>query len=351
MARSKEDQRNQKTLYKIKAMNHRIKNLLITGGAGYIGSHMVNIALNSGYSVVVLDSLINGHKSSVNEKAKLVIGDIADDDLVKRIIAENKIEAVLHFAAFVDAGESVAEPEKYYNNNATKTIKFLNNLVSNGVNYFIFSSTAAIFGDAKYLPIDEEHPKNPTNPYGKSKLMVEEALSKISQTNPNFKYGCLRYFNVGGADYKNNLGSYNFEMGLIPLLLRFAAGKSENFSVYGNDYDTKDGTCVRDFIHVLDVCDAHLKLLNYLEKGGEEKYFNLGTASGYSVNEVVKMVEKVTDKKLNVTYGKRRVGDIISSVASNQKAKKLLGWELRNSDLENIISSSWNWQKSIIDNH
>jgi UDP-glucose 4-epimerase len=327
-------------------LSKQIKNILITGGAGYIGSHMVNIAVNCGYDVVVLDSLANGRKNNVNEKAKLVIGDIADDNLVKKIITENNIEAVLHFAAFIEAGESVTNPLKYYNNNFDKSVKLLDTIVASGVNYFIFSSTAAIFGEAKYTPIDEEHPKNPVNPYGKSKLMVEEALSKIGQANPNFKYGCLRYFNAAGSDYKNNLGeNHNPETHLIPLLMRFANGVKNDFTVNGNDYKTRDGTCVRDYVHVLDICDAHLKLLNYLENGGTENYFNLGTKNGYSVLEVIEAVEKIVGRKLDVKYGGKRIGDAAEVVASNQKAKEILGWDLKNSDLENIINSALQWEK------
>ncbi len=328
------------------SIKNPIKNLLIAGGAGYIGSHMVNIAVKAGYNVVVLDNLVSGNQDSVNKKAKLIIGDIADNDLVKKIIVENKIQAVMHFAAFIEAGESVNNPLKYYENNVAKTINFLNSVVESGINYFIFSSTAAIFGEAKYLPIDEDHPKNPVNPYGKSKLMIEEVLYELNKANKNFKYGCLRYFNASGADYENNLGeNHDPETHLIPLLIRFANGKKNDFFVNGNDYETYDGTCVRDYIHVLDICDAHLKLLDYLENGGEEKYFNLGSESGYSVLDIVKVTEKIIGKKLDIKYGKRRKGDAVKLVTSSKKAQEILDWKLKHSDLESIVNSVWKWEK------
>jgi len=318
----------------------KIQNILITGGAGYIGSHITKMCINKGYNVVVLDNLINGHKDSIDKKAKFIQGDIEDSILISKIIKENKIEAIFHFASFIEAGESVKNPLKFYYNNTSKTIKFLNTLIKNNVNYFIFSSTAAIFGKAKYLPIDENHPKNPINPYGQSKLMVEKILNEIKKTNKKFKYGCLRYFNVAGADYKNNLRErHDPETHLIPLLLKFANKKINNFYIFGNDYNTKDGTCIRDYIHVLDICDAHLKLLEYLEKDGEEREFNLGTGVGYSVLEIVKKMEKILNKKLNIQYKKRREGDTANLIANGNKAKKLLNWKSNNSGLKQIIES------------
>lgn len=322
-----------------------IKNILITGGAGYIGSHMVQIAIDVGYNVVVLDNLSKGHKKSVHKKAKLIIGDIADENLVREALKENQIDVVMHFAAFIDAEESVLNPEKYYHNNYEKTKSLIDVVIESGVNYFVFSSTAAIFGDAKYFPIDEDHPKNPTNPYGESKLMVEKYLEDFQETHQNFKYGSLRYFNVGGSDYKNGLGNYNSDRGLINLLTRFVIGEIDNFYIFGDDYDTRDGTCIRDYIHVLDICDAHLKLLKYLESGGLEKYFNIGSKNGHSISEIVKTTEQIIDKKLDIRIGERRKREIIKSIAGNKKAKEILGWELRNSNLRNIIYSALQWGK------
>lgn len=322
------------------------KNILIVGGAGYIGSHMVLCAIQNGFNVVVLDSLINGDKKFVNQKAKLIVGDAGDEALVSKIISEEKISTIMHFAAFIEAGESVKNPEKYFLNNYEKSKILIETAVKLGVSNFIFSSTAAIFGEAKYLPIDEEHPQNPVNPYGKSKLMVEEFLAKTAKNNRQFKYVCLRYFNACGADYKNGLGeNHDPETHLVPLLIKFVLGKRDEFFVNGNDYKTKDGTCVRDYIHVLDICDAHLKALQYLEKGGGSDYFNLGSKNGFSILEIISALEKNLDKKITFKFAQKRAGDPAFLVADNKKAEKVLLWKPQFSSLNEILNSTLQWEK------
>jgi UDP-glucose 4-epimerase len=322
------------------------KNILITGGAGYIGSHMVLCAIQNGFNVVVLDSLVNGDKKFVNQKAKLIVGDVGDEALVSRIISEEKISTIMHFAAFIEAGESVKNPEKYFLNNYEKSKILIETVVKLGVSNFIFSSTAAIFGEAKYLPIDEEHPQDPINPYGKSKLMVEEFLAKTAKNNPHFKYVCLRYFNACGADYKNGLGeNHNPETHLIPLLIKFVLGKRDEFFVNGNDYKTKDGTCIRDYIHVLDICDAHLKSLQYLQSGGNSDCFNLGSKNGFSILEIISALEKIIGKKIFFKSANKREGDPASLVADNKKAEEILLWKARFSSLNEIINSALQWEK------
>ena len=323
------------------------QNILITGGAGYIGSHMVKICLDCGYDVTVLDNLSTGFKKSVDGRATFIEGNISDAILVKKLILDYKINKIFHFAAFIEAGESVSNPLKYYKNNVASSIKFLEIIAECNVKNFIFSSSAAIFGEAKYLPIDEDHKKLPINPYGQSKLMIEQVLSDMSKANPDFKYGCLRYFNVSGADYKNNLGeNHDPETHLIPLLIKYYLGKNNNFIIYGNDYDTKDGTCVRDYVHVLDICDAHLKLLKYIEKGGEEKYFNIGAEKPSSILDIIDILNKITNQKKEIKYSSKRRGDPAVLVSSSQKAQKLLKWSADNSDLEKIIYSAYSWEKN-----
>ena len=326
----------------------KINNILITGGAGYIGSHMIRTCTNAGYkNIIVLDNLSTGYKDNLPKEAKLVIGDVGDSLLVCKLLKEYEIDAVFHFAASISVEESIKNPQKYYYNNTAKTLSLVNDLIENKIQYFIFSSTAAIFGDAKYTPVDEAHPKNPMSPYGKSKLIIEELLLDISKSHDWFKFGCLRYFNVAGCDIENNLGIRNtYIKSLIPLLAKYVIDPKKEFYVFGNDYNTKDGTCIRDFISVYDICSAHLKLLDYLENLGSEKFFNLGSAEGYSVLEIIKTMEEVVGGNIIVKYEKRRAGDIPQIIADNKKAQKLLNWKVQ-SNLKDMLLSSYLWERKL----
>jgi UDP-glucose 4-epimerase len=322
------------------------KNVLITGGAGYIGSHMVRQCIDFGYTnIVVLDDLTTGFEENIPQGIKLVIGDIANESLVAKLLTENKIEAVFHFAASIEVEESVNNPTKYFHNNTAKTLSLINNLIEHKIKYFIFSSTAAIFGNPQYSPVDEAHPKNPLSPYGKSKLIVEEALLDTSKAHKWFRFGCLRYFNVAGCDIENKLGVRNRKIkSLIPRLAKYAVDSRNKFSVFGKDYGTKDGTCVRDFVSVYDICNAHLKLLDYLTTSGKEHFFNLGSGSGYTILEIIRTMEGVIGKKLAISYEERRDGDISEIVADSKKSHSLLNWKAKIS-LKEMLNSSYHWEK------
>lgn len=324
--------------------------ILVTGGAGYIGSHTVKELLKTGrYEVLVFDNLSTGKKESVSSPAKLIIGDLESLLDLEKIFKENKFDAVIHFAASKDAAESVLDPEKYYENNVVNGLNLLNATVGAGVKNIIFSSTAAVYGDAKNVPVDEKTLTNPINPYGQTKLMFEKILADYEKAY-SIKYVSLRYFNAAGADIDGKLGC-DFENGkdLVSVLMRVALGKEKKFIINGTDYKTKDGTAVRDLIHVNDLASAHLKALEYLEKRGNSNIFNLGSEKGFTVKEAVDLTKRITGTNFEVEEGPRRLGDISISIASSEKAKKLLGWETRHSDLGSIIKTSWNWAKSFSD--
>lgn len=316
--------------------------ILVVGGAGYIGSHLVKELIKT-KEVVVLDNLSTGFRSLVDNKALFVEGDIGNVEVLNRIFTEYKIEAVMHFAANSLVGESVKNPYKYYQNNVSSTLNLLNTMIRYNVTNFIFSSTAATYGIPDVDIIDESTSTNPINPYGKSKLMVEEILEDFSNAY-SLNYVILRYFNVAGAHNSGDIGeNHNPETHLIPIILRHLLGETESISVFGTDYNTEDGSCIRDYIHVTDLSSAHILALNaLLDKKVERSTYNLGNGLGYSVKEVIKTCENVTKRKANVIETERRLGDPARLVASSTKIFDELGWKARY-DLESIITSAWKW--------
>jgi len=317
---------------------------LVVGGAGYIGSHMVKMLSQAGHSVVTLDNLSNGYRSAV-KYGDFVEGDIADVELLKGIFADHTFDGVMHFASFIQVGESVEKPSMYYRNNVTNTQTLLDTMIEYDVKKFIFSSTAATFGEPEYTPIDEAHPQKPINPYGHSKLMVEQILSDFDRAY-GLKSVCLRYFNAAGADPDGELGErHDPETHLIPLVLQAASGRRKNITVFGDDYDTPDGTCVRDYIHINDLCSAHLLALEYLVKGGDSKAYNMGNGQGYSIKELIDVARKVTGNDFEVVSGPRRDGDPARLVADSKLLQAELGWKPEYPELENIISHAWKWEQ------
>lgn len=319
------------------------KIVLVVGGAGYIGSHMVKNLLQAGYTPVTLDNLSGGRREAVLN-GELIEGNMADRALLDEVFSRYKIAAVMHFAGLIQVGESVAQPARYYRNNVSATLELLDAMLRHGVESFIFSSTAAIFGNPRYTPIDEAHPADPINPYGRSKWMVEQVL-----TDYEAAYGlnsvCLRYFNAAGADPQGELGEcHEPETHLIPLVLQAASGRREKVVVYGTDYDTADGTCVRDYIHVQDLCDAHLLALRHLLDGGASARYNLGNGNGFSIREVITVVEQVTGKLIYKEYGPRRAGDPAVLVADASAARRELGWNPEFPALEAIVGHAWQWE-------
>lgn len=320
-------------------------NILVIGGAGYIGSHMVKHLWRSGTSVVVLDDLSAGYREAVVAGAELVVGSAADAELLADLFRRHQFDAVMHFASFIQVGESVVEPAKYYANNLAATLTLLDAMRTAGVLRFIFSSTAAVYGDPVYVPIDEAHPKNPINPYGRSKWMVEQVLEDYDRAY-GLKSVCLRYFNAAGADPEGELGERHVpETHLIPLVLQAASGRREAISVFGTDYDTPDGTCIRDYIHVSDLCDAHALALGRLLDGGASGRFNLGNGHGFSVKEVIETCRRVTGREIVVRYEVRRAGDPPRLVADAGLARLELGWQPKRTDLDSIIASAWAWEQ------
>ena len=317
--------------------------ILICGGAGYIGSHNVVNLINKGESVVIVDNLQNGHKKFLHPAAKFYEGDIRDAEILNKIFTENKIEAVMHFAAYILAGESMENPLKYFNNNVYGMQILLEAMVRHGVDKIIFSSTAAVYGEPERVPILESDKTLPTNPYGESKLMMEKMIKWVNLVH-GIKYISLRYFNAAGASLDGSIGEeHDPETHLIPLILRVPLGKRESITIYGDDYPTPDGTCIRDYIHVLDLADAHYLALKYLRDGGESNIFNLCNGKGFSVKEMIVAAEKVTGQKIKTVIGKRRAGDPAVLIASAEKAKKILGWTPKFTDIEEIIKTAWNY--------
>jgi len=318
--------------------------ILVAGGAGYIGSHMVKELIGYGYDVLVLDDLSKGHADAVPAHT-LVKGNIGDKNLLDTLFAQHSIAAVMHFAAFIEVGESVSKPEKYYRNNFANTLTLLDAMRQHGIAHFIFSSTAAVYGTPLRIPISEDHPLQPINPYGTSKTMVEQALADF-----NHAYGLrsivLRYFNAAGADPAGELGErHDPETHLIPLVLDVAAGVRDAITIYGKDYETHDGTCVRDYIHVADLCQAHRLALDALLGGADSNVYNLGNGRGFSVQEVIDTAGRVTGKTIPCSVGLRRSGDPASLVADSTKAKTELGWQPQYEELETIISHAWEFRR------
>ncbi|HWS03870.1 MAG TPA: UDP-glucose 4-epimerase GalE [Gammaproteobacteria bacterium] len=318
--------------------------VLVVGGAGYIGSHMVKILSQAGHQVTTLDNLSNGYKDAV-KYGDFIEGDIADAGLLNKLFTQNSFDGVMHFASYIQVGESVEKPSMYYRNNVTNTQVLLDAMVEHGIKYFIFSSTAATFGEPEYTPIDEAHPQKPINPYGHSKLMVEQILRDFDHAY-GLKSVSLRYFNAAGADPDGELGERHIpETHLVPLVLQAASGRRGNITIFGVDYDTPDGTCIRDYIHVNDLCSAHLLGLEHLVAGGESKAFNMGNGQGYSIKEVIDVAKKVTGNDFAVSLGERRDGDPARLVADSTLLQKELGWKPEYADLETIIRHAWAWEQ------
>ena len=318
--------------------------VLVTGGAGYIGSHAVKVLLSKGYDVVVVDNLETGHKEAVDSKAKLYIGDIADDKLMDKVFKENDIVGVIHFAAYSLVGESMTNPHKYYENNVSKTNHMLESMVRNNVKNLVFSSTAATYGEPERVPILETDKQVPTNVYGQTKLSMEQMIAWYGKIH-GLKHVALRYFNVAGAMEDGSIGeAHNPETHLIPIILQVANNKREKLNVFGDDYPTKDGTCIRDYIHVLDLCDAHVLALEYLINGNPSDVFNLGSGEGFSVLEMVNAARKVTTHPIPLQIAARRAGDPAVLIASSSKAKQLLKWNPIREDIEVMIKDAWTWE-------
>jgi len=317
--------------------------VLVVGGAGYIGSHMVKLLSQRGCEVTVLDNLSGGYRDAVLA-GRFVLGDLGDADLLEALFQSERFDGVMHFASHIQVGESVREPAKYYRNNVFKTQHLLDTMVSHQVKPIIFSSTAAIFGEPIRVPIDEEHPKNPINPYGRGKWMVEQMLRDY-EVAYGLKAICLRYFNAAGADPAGELGErHEPETHLIPLVLRAAAGRQPRITVFGADYDTPDGTCIRDYVHVTDLCEAHWLALRHLWADGESAAYNLGNGNGFSVREVIDTARAVTGREFAVEYGERRPGDPARLVADSRRARSELGWEPRHAELATLIGHAWRWE-------
>lgn len=328
-------------------MNAEKGTILVTGGAGYIGSHAVLALKLAGYDLVILDNLVYGHQELVEKvlQVKLIVGDTNDRTLLDSLFATHNITAVMHFSAYAYVGESVTDPAKYYRNNVVGTLTLLEAMLAAGVNKFVFSSTCATYGVPNKVPLTEDHPQNPINPYGATKLMVERILSDFDLAY-NLKSVSFRYFNAAGANQNGLLGEdHNPETHLIPLVLLTALGKRDSISIFGTDYDTPDGTCIRDYIHVNDLASAHILGLEYLLNGGKSDFFNLGNGGGFSVKEVIEMARKITGREIKALECDRRPGDPPILVGSSEKARKILGWVPEYPDLNNIISHSWQWHQ------
>jgi len=317
--------------------------ILVVGGAGYIGSHMVKRLGQMGCAVTTLDNLSSGHRDAVL-CGDFVHGDLADKALLAEVLQPGCFDAVMHFASFIQVGESVQKPATYYANNVTNTLHLLDAMRAAGVKRFIFSSTAATFGEPQYTPIDERHPQVPINPYGRSKLMIEQVLEDYDRAY-GLKSVCLRYFNAAGADPDGELGErHDPETHLIPLVLQAASGRRADIAVFGRDYDTPDGTCIRDYIHINDLCEAHWLALQSLMQGGGSQRYNLGNGSGFSVQEVIDAAIRVTGRPIAVRNAPRRHGDPAHLVANAQLARAQLGWIPKFPDLETIVSHAWGWE-------
>ena len=318
-------------------------NVLVVGGAGYIGSHMVKLLGQQDCKVTVFDNLSFGHADAVLF-GELVVGDLADTVALEHLFSTRKFDVVMHFASSILVGESVQNPAKYYRNNVANTQNLLDVMVKHDVKNFVFSSTVAIFGEPEYTPIDEKHSKTPMNPYGRSKWMVEQMLEDYDAAY-GLKSICLRYFNACGADPEGELGErHDPETHLIPLILQAASGKRNNITVFGQDYDTPDGTSIRDYIHIVDLCDAHWLAIQYLLNYNESKRYNLGNGDGFSVLQVIDVCRKVTQKSINVVQGGRRSGDPAILVADASLVKDDLGWKPKHADLNEIIGHAWQWE-------
>lgn len=318
-------------------------NILVCGGAGYIGSHMVKLLGKKGCKVVTFDNLSSGHADAVLS-GTLVQGCLSNPSALQQLFQHHQFDAVMHFASSIQVGESVQQPAMYYQNNVSNTFNLLQCMAQFGIKHFIFSSTAATFGEPRYTPIDEQHPQQPINPYGRSKWMIEQALPDFDHAY-GIKSVCLRYFNAAGADPDGQLGErHEPETHLIPLVLQAASGRRPSISVFGTDYDTSDGTCIRDYIHVHDLCEAHWLALQYLRQGGASQNFNLGNGQGFSVKQVIDTAKAVTGNAIDVVVGPRRAGDPARLVADSGLARRVLGWQPEHADIQAIVRDAWHWE-------
>jgi len=318
--------------------------ILVTGGAGYVGSHCVKELLQAGYDMVVLDNLSEGHRDAVLTE-NFVQADLLDFNALERTFEQYSIDAVMHFAAYARVGESIGNPQKYYQNNIIGTLNLLQAMRDHGVNRLVFSSSAAIYGDPEAIPIPEDHPKKPVSPYGRSKWMVEQMLKDFSNAY-GLRYAALRYFNAAGCDPGGELGeNRNPETHLIPIVLDVALGRREHMVIFGTDYDTPDGTCIRDYIYVNDLAEAHVLTLEALKKSGTGFAYNLGLGRGYSVQEVIEVCRRVTGQAIKVVEGKRRPGDPPTLIADPSRARAELGWTPSYTELEEIAETAWKWRQ------
>jgi len=319
-------------------------NILIVGGAGYIGSHVVNDLNEKGYNVIIYDNLSEGHREAV-VSGNFILGDISDSITLDKVFKNSKIDAVMHFSAYAYVGESVDNPEKYYKNNVSATINLLSTMLKNNVKRLIFSSSCATFGIPVYTPIDEKHPQNPVNPYGATKVMVERILLDYAAAY-GLKYISLRYFNAAGAHPNGRIGeSHSVETHLIPLVLKTLTGEKDSINIFGTDYDTPDGTCIRDYIHVCDLATAHKTALEIILSNGDNDCVNLGTGSGISVREIISKCEKITGMVVPAAFSGRRPGDPAFLIASNKYAKQLLDFSPKY-DIDAIIKTAWEWERN-----
>ena len=319
------------------------KNILVVGGAGYVGSHMVKLLLEREYRVATFDNLSTGYRDAVLG-GEFILGDLADKTQLDALFRANQFDAVMHFASFIQVGESVREPAKYYANNVTNTLNLLDTMQAHSVTKFIFSSSAAVYGEPIHVPIDEQHPKQPLNPYGRTKWIIEQVLQDYDRA-----YGLrsisLRYFNAAGADPDGKLGErHEPETHLIPLVLQAASGRRANIQVFGRDYDTPDGTCIRDYVHVTDLCAAHLLALKRLLDGETSAAYNLGNGNGFSVQQVIDAAHRVTGRDIPVEYAPRREGDPARLVADSTAARCALGWNPQLAELDTLIRHAWQWE-------
>lgn len=324
--------------------------ILVAGGAGYIGSYMVKMLAKRGYLPVTLDNLSRGHRELV-VAGEFLQGDLMDKRFLQKVFTDYQFEAVFHFAALAYVGESMTDPSLYYRNNVCATYNLLQQMIESKVKYFIFSSTCATYGEPQWLPLTEDHPQNPISPYGRTKLIIEWMLKDFCK-GYDLSYVNLRYFNAAGADPEGMIGEWHDpETHLIPNILLSLLGKKAHLEIYGNDYPTPDGTCVRDYIHIYDLCKAHLLALDYLRDNGEPTSFNLGNGKGFSIMEVIEAVEKATGRKIEYCYRERRKGDPAKLVGSSARAENVLGWKPEYQDIESIIRTAWKWHKKQVNKH
>ena len=321
--------------------------VLVLGGAGYIGSHMVDRLIEKGHDVVFVDNLVTGHRAAVHPDAKFYEGDLADQPFMREVFKENpQVDAVIHFAAFSLVGESMTEPLKYFDNNTAGMIKLLEVMNEFGIKKIVFSSTAATYGIPEKMPIHEDDPQNPINPYGESKLMMEKIMRWADQAY-GIKFVALRYFNVAGAKPDGTIGEdHHPETHLMPIVLEVAMGKRDKLMIFGDDYDTQDGTNVRDYVHPFDLADAHILAVEYLRAGNDSNAFNLGSSTGFSNLEILKAAREVTGKEIPAEIGPRRGGDPDKLIAASDKAREVLGWQPQFDDIHKIIQTAWNWHTS-----